>query len=372
MVPSVVERTHEDTHEPDHDTHHTCRRIRREHDGIAATHKSDCGERRWETDGIPVVYRESHDPLRISIPRDMFFLEFFERKMRIQDKPEKIPIDEEEKRESQDEKFVGKTHEMWESEKDDMVQKENHEYEHAMVAGEISEKSDWCLGEFAPSREIFGPTVLSLYLDLEEREKDTKEENIESKHSRIIPKSLPFSKLILYLLGVYVLKEHFLEFFHSLCDALQDQFWYDDTAFYDIVIRTPEPAGIDDLDTFCRRENIFRMDKPLSPVFWIIARPCIGYFAGLDIEYEDDRAEKVDLQERFSWWVHDFLLGKRGSGDKFLDDIGGIFSLILHGERFPIGHIFTREEIVKNRHETLEMCGYLDMKALLYDIMKDT
>ena len=57
----------------------------------------------------------------------MFFSEFFYREVRIEDEPEKVPIDDEEEMKSENKKLIWDAHESKKPNKNNMIEKQYHE-----------------------------------------------------------------------------------------------------------------------------------------------------------------------------------------------------------------------------------------------------
>lgn len=130
----------------------------------------------------------------------MFFLEFFYRKMRIEDEPEKVPVDDKEEMKSENKKFIWDAHESKKPNKNNMIEKENHEEKHCVVACDISQKTDGCIFFcFSPGGEFFCPTMFSLDFDFEHGEKNSEYEYVESKHWWKYARKSIFFKSIRYL-----------------------------------------------------------------------------------------------------------------------------------------------------------------------------
>lgn len=157
-----------------------------------------------------------------------------------------------------------------------------------------------------------------------------------------------FQSYCLSLGHFYFLAEYFSYFFRCSDDALQNQFWYHDAPFDDILIDIPEPSCVYHfyVPSLCDK-YIFCMKKPLSPVFWITGGACIGYFPSLYVANQYEYTEEIYLSEFFCGKIFYFFLRKRNSFYEFLCYIGCFLSFVFGRDRYAISHIFSWQKIMR-------------------------
>lgn len=191
----MIDRTCEDTSYPDEDTNNPCCHILWKNQSIRCCEKTKDGEAKRSSNGIPVIDRKSHDPAWIGVPEYMFFFEFLYGEMRIQYKPEKVPIGDQKKMKCEYKTFIWYSGESKKSYKNNMIEKEDHEKQYCVISSHISQKSNSGIFiYFSPCRQIFRPTTFTLYFYFEHGEKYSENEYIESKHEKIMTVNISFSK----------------------------------------------------------------------------------------------------------------------------------------------------------------------------------
>jgi len=109
-----------------------------------------------------------------------------------------------------------------------------------------------------------------------------------------------FQSYSLSLGHFYFLAEYFSDFFRCSDNALEYEFGYHDTTFYDVFVDIPEPSRVDHFYTtsFCDK-YVFCMEKPLSPMFRIAGWSRVWYFSCLDVADKYQNTEKIYLLEFF-------------------------------------------------------------------------
>ena len=80
--------------------------------------------------------------------------------------------------------------------------------------------------------------------------------------------------------------------------TLDDEFWYEHSASYEIAVCIPEPPSIEELYTsIVGYKNIFCFHEPVCPVFWIFARSRIEDRTGMDKKEKRQETKEIHLQE---------------------------------------------------------------------------